>query len=65
MVRLIERVAVLEQKQREEDAAVALGRKVREGIEAYMAQDEQSEAEADAEAIQTGAAADPSLYFPC
>jgi Family of unknown function (DUF5681) len=64
MVRLIERVAVLEQKQREEDAAVALGRKVREGIEAYMAQDEQSEAEADAEAIQTGAAADPSLYFP-
>jgi hypothetical protein len=61
MLRLADRIWQSELARREEESAVALGRAVREGIEASMAQDEESGAP---EAAPSRRPADPSLYFP-
>ncbi len=61
MLRLADRIWQSELARREEERAVALGRRVREGIEASMAQGAES---APPKAAQTGAPIDPSLYFP-
>jgi hypothetical protein len=62
MLRLVGQIEKMEQADCEEEAAQALGRSVRESMEAYLAQDE--EAASGAEAASTGAPGDPALYFP-
>jgi len=61
MLRLADRIWQSERARREEEKAVALGRSVRESIEAYMAADEETEAKP---APQTDTPADPALYSP-
>ena len=62
VLRLVGQIEKMEKTDREEEAAQALGRSVRESMEAYLAQDEATEA--PAQATQTGAPVDPALYFP-
>jgi Family of unknown function (DUF5681) len=64
MLRLVGKIEKMEQADREEEAAQALGRSVRESMEAYLAQDE--EAAGGPQAASTGAPGapgDPALYF--
>jgi hypothetical protein len=62
MLRLVGQIEKMEQADREEEAAQALGRSVRESMEAYLAQDEG--AASGPEAASTGAPGDRALYFP-
>jgi hypothetical protein len=62
MLRLVGQIEKMEQADREEEAAQALGRSVRESMEAYLEQDE--EAAGGPQAGSTGAPGDPALYFP-
>jgi hypothetical protein len=65
MLRLAGDIEKRETADREEQEARALGRSVRESMEAYLAEDEGMEARP--EGTQTGSPAatrDPSLYFP-
>jgi hypothetical protein len=60
-LRLVERIGDMERADRERQEAKDLGRRFREDVEAYLAQDEASEARPEA---TQPTAADPSLYFP-
>jgi hypothetical protein len=60
-LRLVERIGEMERAEREDQEAKALSRRFNESVEAYLAQDDESEARPEA---TQHAAADPSLYFP-
>lgn len=62
MLRLVGQIEKMEKTNREEEAAQALGRSVRESMEAYLAQDEG--AASGPQAASTGVPGDPALYFP-
>jgi uncharacterized protein DUF5681 len=62
MLRLVGQIETMEKADREENDARALGRSVRETMEAYLAQEE--EMETAPEATQTGAPGDLPLYSP-
>jgi hypothetical protein len=60
-LRLVDRIGAMELAGGDYQEAKALGQKFREGVEAYLAQDDESETRAEA---TQPTAADPSLYFP-